>query len=232
MLASLLLLAVSVAASPLSHTKRTEFNDCLANSSPIYSYSPEYAQSVLSYNIRTQPAPETIIYPTTNLEISLAVSCAATYGASVSVRSGGHSYAAFGLAGDLVLSLEKFTEIEIEANGETVWVGAGNRLGDVAVALNARRRALPHGTWYVFENLVAQILFLIFRFRSPWVGIGGHVSFGGFGYTSRAWGLTLDNVLAYDVVMPDGVVRKNLTPQEDPDLFWVSLRLSVIRVGN
>lgn len=159
MLVPLLLLVALSAASPLS--RRTAFDDCLAGFTPIYSYSPEYAQAALSYNARLQPTPGTIIYPTTISEISLAVACAASNGVAVSVRSGGHSYAAFGLAGDLVLSLEKMNSIELSESGETVWIGAGARLGDVATALNERGRALPHGTWYVVTDLVALISLIV-----------------------------------------------------------------------
>jgi len=107
----------------------------------------------------------------------------------------------FGLAGELVISLNHFNAITIDAQ-KNAWIGAGTHLGDVALALSNQNRAMPHGT-------------------CPWVGFGGHVSFGGFGYSSRMWGFAMDNVLAVDVVLADGTIHFGLTREQDPDLFWV-----------
>ena len=54
-------------------------------------------------------------------------------------------------------------------------IGAGQRLGDIAVGLNKKGWGLSHGT-------------------CPWVGSGGHASYGGFGLAARQWGLMLDSV--------------------------------------
>ncbi|GLB42541.1 putative oxygen-dependent FAD-linked oxidoreductase family protein [Lyophyllum shimeji] len=51
------------------------------------------------------------------------------------------------------------------------------------------------------------------------LGIGGHASFGGFGFTSRQWGLTLDTITAVNTVLANGTVAR-VTNQNDPDLFW------------
>ena len=44
--------------------------------------------------------------------------------------------------------------------------------------------------------------------------------YGGFGYTSRMWGLILDNIFAMDVVLADGTTR-HVSENDDADLFWV-----------
>lgn len=85
-------------------------------------------------------------------------------------------------------------------------IDTGLRLGDIALALNAAEggsRALPHGT-------------------CPTVGIGGHAGHGGFGYTSRMWGLSLDTIVKMDVALADGSLV-TASKDENPDLFWVSL---------
>ena len=82
----------------------------------------------------------------------------------MNARSGGHSYAGYGLGGangHLIIDLSKFRGVEVDNTTGTAIVGAGNRLGDVAIALfDQAGRALPHGL-------------------CPLVGIGGHASFGG-----------------------------------------------------
>lgn len=53
---------------------------------------------------------------------------------------------------------------------------------------------------------------------------------GGFGFASRWKGLLVDSIVALDVVLANGTILQNLTPQVDGDLFWVralSLCLSI-----
>ena len=45
---------------------------------------------------------------------------------------------------------------------------------------------------------------------------------GRYGFTSRQWGMTLDNVVAATVVLANGTIV-NASSTEQPDLFWVSL---------
>lgn len=81
-------------------------------------------------------------------------------------------------------------------------IGAGKRLGDVALGLYEQGgRDIPHGV-------------------CGGVGLGGHATHGGFGFTSRMWGTTLDVVTGMDVVLASGE-RKFVDKRTDPDLFWV-----------
>ena len=50
-------------------------------------------------------------------------------------------------------------------------------------------------------------------------GVGGLTLGGGFGRLARRFGLTLDNVLEYDIVTADGQLRR-AAPDENPDLYW------------
>lgn len=51
-------------------------------------------------------------------------------------------------------------------------------------------------------------------------------AYGGFGFTSRMWGLTLDNIASVDLVLANGSLVKT-SAHEHPDLFWVRLVLSL-----
>jgi hypothetical protein len=80
-------------------------------------------------------------------------------------------------------------------------IGTGQRLGNVALALfNQGGRALPHGT-------------------CPGVGIAGHALHGGYGYASRKWGLTLDHIVAIDVVLANGT-HVHATNTSYSDIFY------------
>ena len=80
-------------------------------------------------------------------------------------------------------------------------VGGGVRLGNLALGIYEQgQRALPHGT-------------------CPGVGIGGHFTHGGYGYSSRLWGLGLDTIVALDIVLADGsYIHATLT--EYPEIFY------------
>lgn len=126
----------------------------------------------------------------------------------MAAKSGGHSYASYGLGGveeeALIIELSSFRTVSVaDDEDRTAKVGAGMRLGDVAIALNEKGRGLPHGT-------------------CPYVGIGGHGSLGGFGFASRMWGLTVDTITAFDAVLANGTVVEKVTAESEPDLFWVS----------
>lgn len=170
-----------------------------------------------AYNQRLQPSPAALVTPSTVSDISSAIKCASAAGVPVSAKSGGHSYASYGLGGieeeALIIELSNFKKITVEEDG-IAKIGAGNRLGDVALALNEKGRGLPHGT-------------------CPYVGIGGHASYGGYGYASRMWGLTVDTITGFDAVLANGTVVENITKGSEPDLYWVCpfLSCSLLRMS-
>lgn len=55
----------------------------------------------------------------------------------------------------------------------------------------------------------------------PSVGIGGHATHGGWGYSSRAWGLTIDHIVELQVVLANGTEAR-ASADTNTDLFWVS----------
>jgi len=87
-----------------------------------------------------------VSYRTSSKEVSQILSCVSQFNLSISTRSGGHSYAAYGLAGNIVLDMSNMTLLEVAADGTAV-IQTGNKLGDVATGLwNKGKRALPHGS--------------------------------------------------------------------------------------
>ncbi|KAI1266944.1 Glucooligosaccharide oxidase [Xylariaceae sp. FL1019] len=155
-----------------------------------------------TYNSRVPVEPEIIILPKTTEEVSQAVVCASNHGLRVQARSGGHSYASHsngGADGAVVVDLRHLQEVMVAYNG-IASVGGGVRLGTLALACQKAGTALAHGT-------------------CPAVGIGGHFTHGGFGLSSRAWGLAMDQILALDVVMADGAVV-HASDTENTDLFY------------
>jgi FAD/FMN-containing dehydrogenase len=153
-----------------------------------------------TYNTRLQNTPNVIVIPITQQHIQDAVLCASHFGIKVQPKGGGHSYASFStLQGGMMIDLENLQNVSVDSSGLAT-VGAGLRLGNMAEALyNQAGRALSHGT-------------------CPGVGLG-HFLHGGFGYSSRAWGLALDAIVALDVVLANGTFI-HATTTAYPDIYY------------
>ena len=169
----------------------------------ISDLSTEWNDHIKTYNWRVPRTPLAIALPSTTQHVRDAVTCAVKAGAKVQARCGGHSYGSFSGGGPntLVVDLANFAGIELEPDN-IAKVGGGVRLGRLAVTLyELNKRALPHGT-------------------SPQVGVGGHFTHGGFGYSSRAWGLAVETIVAMDVVLANGDLV-HVTEKSHPSLFFV-----------
>lgn len=131
--------------------RTTTLVDCLnAASIPVIEKTaPAYSDEVLPFNLRVPFFPQAVAVPETVNHVSDALVCAQLFNVKVSARSGGHSYAGFGLGGQdgsLMIDMKKFKTISVDQNTKIATIGAGNRLGDVAYNLfNQGGRALPHG---------------------------------------------------------------------------------------
>ncbi|KAI3599207.1 glucooligosaccharide oxidase [Moniliophthora roreri] len=163
-----------------------------------------YDGAAKPYNTRfNQIQPAAIGFPKSAEDVSKLVTIGSKNNLPVSARSGGHSYVANGLggrSGTLVIDMSNMKKITVDGSTHIATIETGNRLGNVALGLNDAGRALPHGTCL-------------------YVGIGGHMAYGGFGVTSRMWGLTLDTVQAVNAVLPNGTIIR-ATSNTYSDLFW------------
>ncbi|KAF7970902.1 hypothetical protein HWV62_22664 [Athelia sp. TMB] len=200
-----IILTASRALAGTSPSSAT-LSSCLSSAglSPVTPSSPAYAADVLAYNHRLVYKPAAVVFPANASGVAAAVKCAASAGAKVAARSGGHSYAANGVGGQdgsLVVDLKHLTGITVAASSQTATFGTGIRLGDLALALyNNGGQAMAHGT-------------------CPYVGTGGHLACGGFGFPSRQWGLALDAVTSAEVVLANGTIVK-ASFNTNKDLFF------------
>ncbi|KAF8886861.1 glucooligosaccharide oxidase [Gymnopilus junonius] len=165
--------------------------------------SSGYPSASAAFNRRFTFEPAAIAYPNSAQDVSTILSLCTSYNYKAVARSGGHSYIANGLGGkngSIVVDLSNFKTVTVDSSTNIATIGTGNRLGDIALALNDHGRALPHGT-------------------CPYVGIGGHSGHGGYGFTSRKWGLTLDTITALQVVLANGTIVM-VSSTNYPDLFF------------
>ena len=134
-------------------------------------------------------------------DVARGIALARENGLELAVRSGGHSGAGHGVSdGGLVLDLADMRALEIDVEGRTAWAETGLTAGEYTAAAGA------HGLATGFGDAGS-------------VGIGGITLGGGVGFLVRKHGLTIDNLLAADVVTADGeLVRADA--ENHPDLFW------------
>ncbi|KAH8900104.1 FAD-binding domain-containing protein [Thozetella sp. PMI_491] len=188
-------------------------DDCLkAANVPVDAQgSTGWQQDVAPFNRRLPYTPAAIAVPTKVEDIQAAVSCAAKVGVKVNPKSGGHSYASFGLGGEnghLVIELDRMSAVTLDSSTNIATVQAGARLGHVATQLyNLGKRAFSHGTCPGYARI------------PNFVGVGGHALHGGFGFSSHTYGLALDWMVGATVVLANGTVV-NTSATENPDLFW------------
>ena len=134
-------------------------------------------------------------------DIGRVLAIARETGAELAVRSGGHSGAGYGTTeGGIVIDLRKLRAIEIDPVAKTAWAESGLTAAEVSKAAGEHGLAIGFGD-------------------TGTVGIGGITTGGGIGYLVRKHGLTIDNLLAADVVTADGELRR-ADADTNPDLFW------------
>lgn len=145
--------------------------------------------------------PVAVIRPKTAADVAAVINFAKTTELELAVRSGGHSTAGHsGTDGGLVIDLRDLNEIDIDTGNMTVWAGAGLTAGEVSRALEQHNVIVGFGD-------------------AATVGIGGLTLGGGVGYLARKHGLTIDFLLAAEVVTASGDIVI-ADAENHPDLFW------------
>ena len=145
--------------------------------------------------------PATIIRVKDATDVSRVVSLARESGLELAVKSGGHSGAGHSTTdGGILLDLSEMKNLEIDVEGRTAWAETGLTAGEYTAAVGA------HGLATGFGDTGS-------------VGIGGITLGGGVGFLVRKHGLTIDDLLAAEVVTADGELL-HVDAETHPDLFW------------
>ncbi len=153
------------------------------------------------WNARSDLRPGGIVRCRDAGEAAAAVALARAEGLPVSVKGGGHAYAANTVGeGSLLVDLSLLKDVEVDTQARTAVAGGGVTCGELDAATQAYGLATPLPT-------VSS------------VGVAGAALGGGSGYLSRRFGLALDNLVAVEVVTADGR-RLRASEEQQPDLFW------------
>lgn len=159
----------------------------------------DQARTVFIGGIDRRPA--IIVRVTNAIDVSRVVSFARESGLALAIRSGGHSGAGHSTTeGGIVLDLSDMRALAINREQRTAWAETGLTAGEYTTKANAYGLATGFGD-------------------TGSVGIGGLTLGGGISYLVRKYGLTIDNLLAADIVTADGQLLR-VDAETHPDLFW------------
>jgi FAD/FMN-containing dehydrogenase len=154
---------------------------------------------VVSGNVDCHPAA--IARVAGPADVATAIGLAREHGVELAVRSGGHDSAGHSTSeGGLVIDLRDMKRLEIDASARTAWAETGLTAAEVVTA------AAEQGLVIGFGDTGS-------------VGIGGITLGGGIGYHVRKHGLTIDSLLAAEIVTADGELLR-VDADSHPDLFW------------
>nr|GMD99630.1 reticuline oxidase-like protein [Ipomoea batatas] len=156
------------------------------------------------FNTGSSPKPVIIVTPLHESHVPPVVTCAKKLGVEIRIRSGGHDYEGISYVSDvnfIILDMFNLRSVDVDVAGETAWVQAGATLGELYYRI--WEKSSVHG----FPGGVC-----------PTVGVGGHVSGGGYGNMIRRFGLTVDHVVDARIVDVKGRILDRKSMGED--LFW------------
>jgi FAD/FMN-containing dehydrogenase len=160
-----------------------------------------YDEARKVWNATVDRRPALIARCLNDADVQAAVGFAGAQRMLVTVRGGGHHIAGNAVAeGGLMIDLSGMRTVSVDAARRSARVDAGALLGDFDRAAQAHGLATPLGI-------------------NSTTGVAGLTLGGGFGWLTRRYGMTIDNLLAATIVTADGEVRV-ASADSEPDLFW------------
>jgi FAD/FMN-containing dehydrogenase len=151
------------------------------------------------HNTLIDRKPSLIVRAADAADVARSVVFARDHDLELAVRAGGHSNHS-ATDGGIVIDLSAMKGLHIDPERRLAWAQPGLTAGEYTAAAAAHGLATPFGD-------------------TGSVGIAGLTLGGGIGWLARKHGLTIDSLVAVEVVTADGRI---VTANEDrhPDLFW------------
>ena len=167
----------------------------------IAPYDAAYEDARKIWNAMIDKRPALIVRCASTADVVHCVSFARDTGLPLAVRGGGHNIAGNALCdGGIVIDLSQMKAAKVDPVFRRVVIEAGALLADLDAATQPHGLATPVGI-------------------NSTTGIAGLTLGGGFGWLSRKYGMTIDNLESAEVVTAAGEVMR-ASAIEHPDLFW------------
>ena len=162
---------------------------------------PNYNEVRKIWNAMIDRRPAVIIQCAESDDVLHAISFARDGGLEISIRGGGHNIAGSSLCDNGVLiDLSNMRTVRVDAQKRRAYVEPGATLGDFDKAVQAHGLATPVGI-------------------NSTTGIAGLTLGGGFGWLTRKYGMTVDNLVSAEIVTAAGT-KLPISEDENTDLFW------------
>lgn len=160
-----------------------------------------YDEARTIWNAMIDRRPALIAQCATASDVQETVKFAAQHSLLVGIKGGGHNIAGHAICeGGLQIEFSRMKSVQVDASARTARVEPGATLGDFDRETQKHGLATPMGI-------------------NSTTGVAGLTLGGGFGWLSRRFGMTVDNLLSCDVVLADGQLVK-ATERDNPELFW------------
>lgn len=164
--------------------------------------TPGYNDDRQESNHAFQAFPLLIAYCKSENDAMLCVQFAQTWKLWVAVRCGGHSTAGYSVnTGGMVIDLKNLSGVTIDTLAQRVHVLPGTDFDTFNSAMGATG-------WHVPTGACGNVC------------VGGFVQGGGYGYTSRQFGIQSDMVESMRVLLADGKTIVTASATEEPNLYW------------
>ncbi|KAL1740066.1 hypothetical protein HDZ31DRAFT_77155 [Schizophyllum fasciatum] len=177
----------------------------VSNASTVYypwDTSGHYAADIAHYSPPASQNSTCSVEPGSAEDVARILNILSEKRPPFAIKGGDHSQNfGFSSTTGVHIAMSRFSEIVYDEKGETVTIGAGLIWDELYAALDPLGRGVVGG-------------------RVSSIGVGGVILGGGYSWKTNQYGLAVDNVLAFELVKPDGEIVL-VTDESDPDLFFV-----------
>ncbi|EKM48460.1 uncharacterized protein PHACADRAFT_266349 [Phanerochaete carnosa HHB-10118-sp] len=163
--------------------------------------SGQYTEDVSHWATSSNAIATCSVEPGTAEDVGQILQILGSTNTTFAVKGGGHTTnAGFSSTTGVQIAMSRFSDVVYNNASQTVDYGMGLIWDDVYAALE------PYGV-----NVVGG--------RITGVGVGGFSTGGGYSWLTNQYGLTVDNIVGFEIVLPNGQVT-NVTEASDADLFF------------
>ncbi|KAG1884295.1 FAD-binding domain-containing protein [Suillus subluteus] len=166
-----------------------------------YTGSSQYLKDNYHWSASSTQTSQCSFEPATTEDVGIALRILGETQTPFGIKSGGHAAnAGFSSTSGVQIAMYSFSDVVYDSAAQTATVGTGLLWDDVYVALE-------------------QYNVTVVGAKVSGIGIGGVALGGGYSYLTNQHGLGFDNVVAFELVLPNGTVT-DITNSTNPDLFF------------
>jgi FAD/FMN-containing dehydrogenase len=185
----------------VTQTKAKEELKGTIKGSVLVPNDPDYEEARQIWNAMIDRRPAAIVQCAQADDVSSVIRFARKNGFELSIRGAGHNIAGNALCDNgITVDFSRMKNVRVDAGKKRAYVEPGATLADLDGATQAHGLAVPVGI-------------------NSTTGIAGLTLGGGFGWLTRKYGMTIDNLVSVDMVTAEGK-KIRASENENSDLFW------------